>query len=319
MSVSFPTDAEARELAPAPGSICWERASDLRTMLGAGPALLLQVAHPTVGAGVAQHSDFRRDPWGRLFRTLDFVNMIIYGGPEGAARTGRAVREMHKRIKGTKPDGSRYHALEPEAYAWVHATLAWVIIEAHGRFGEPFSFSEKRRFWREWLNVGRFLAVPDGELPSDWPGLERYVDAMIDERLDDNDTVRDVLGSLEARITPPFPGSKVLWPVLRPGAERTSRIATVYLLPDRLRRKLDLQLTRGQLLEMRALGRATRASGRVLPQGLKVSGPDYLRWRRSEIDRGDFGPVTMGARTARAKSRAPASSDRSTTALGTSM
>ena len=318
MSVSFPSEEQARELAVEPGSLCWERASDLRTMLGAGPALLLQVAHPTVGAGVAEHSDFQRDPWGRLFRTLDFVNMIIYGGPEGAARTGRAVREMHKRIKGTKPDGSRYHALEPEAYAWVHATLAWTIIDAHGKFGAPFSFSEKRTFWRQWLGIGRFLGVREDDLPTDWPGVERYVDTMIEERLEDNDTVRTVLASLEARATPPFPGSRVLWPVLRPGAERTSRIATVYLLPEKLRDKLGLSMTRGQLLEMRALGRVMRASGRVLPENVIVSGPNYLRWRRESIDRGAFGPVTKGARTPRANARARSSSDRSTAALGTS-
>jgi uncharacterized protein (DUF2236 family) len=318
MSVSFPSEAEARAFAVEPGSLCWERASDLRTMLGAGPALLLQVAHPTVGAGVAEHSDFQRDPWGRLFRTLDFVNMIIYGGPEGAARTGRAVREMHKRIKGFKPDGSRYHALEPEAYAWVHATLAWTIIDAHGKFGAPFTFSEKRTFWRQWLGVGHFLGVREGDLPTDWPGVERYVDTMIEERLEDNDTVRTVLASLEARSTPPFPGSPVLWPVIRPGAERTSRIATAYLLPPRLRAKLGLTMTRGQLLEMRALGRVMRASGRVLPRNVVVSGPNYLRWRREEIGRGAFGPVTSGASTARAKSRARPSSERSTAALGTS-
>jgi uncharacterized protein (DUF2236 family) len=287
-------------------------------MVGAGPALLLQVAHPTVGAGVAEHSDFQRDPWGRLFRTLDFVNMIIYGGPEGAAQTGRAVREMHKRIKGSKPDGSRYHALEPEAYAWVHATLGWVIIEAHEKFGRPFTFGEKRRFWREWHGIGRFLAVREGDLPEEWTALERYVDEMIEERLEDNETVRTVLASLEARITPPFPGSRYVWPVLRPGAERTSRLATVYLLPRKLREKLDLSLTPAQVLEMRALGRAMRASGRVLPEGVLVSGPEYLRWRRDQIDRGAFGPVTSGARTRRAKSRAPSSSDRSTAALGTS-
>src|SRR4051794_41832280 len=101
-------------------------------MLGAGPALLLQVAHPTVGAGVAEHSDFQRDPWGRLFRTLDFVNMIIYGGPEGAMQTGRAIREMHKRIKGTKPDGSRYHPPAPEAPPGGDPPPGWAVVGAHG-------------------------------------------------------------------------------------------------------------------------------------------------------------------------------------------
>src|SRR5437764_2499574 len=135
----LPREEQFAELAIVPGSVTWRYASDARAMLGAGAALLLQVSHPTVAAGVREHSEFERDPWGRLLRTLDFVNLLIYGGPEAAARTGRALREMHRRIKGVDPDGKRYHALEPEAYAWVHATLAEVIVRAHRLFGRRLS------------------------------------------------------------------------------------------------------------------------------------------------------------------------------------
>ena len=37
-------------------------------MLGGGRALLMQVAHPLVAAGVAEHSGYREDPWKRLER-----------------------------------------------------------------------------------------------------------------------------------------------------------------------------------------------------------------------------------------------------------
>src|SRR5215472_14166149 len=100
-------------------------------------ALVLQVAHPTVGAGVAEHSSYKQDPWGRLFRTLDFTNSLIYGEPAVAAAVARRIRSLHRKIKGTKADGSRYHALEPDAYAWVHATLFEAIASAHARFGNP--------------------------------------------------------------------------------------------------------------------------------------------------------------------------------------
>src|SRR3954447_25753500 len=166
MSVPLlPSDEEARRLAPKPRSVAWCYAGDARTMLGAGAALLLQVAHPTVAAGVRDHSNFEEDPWGRLLRTLDFVNLVIYGGPEAAARTGRKLRQMHKLIRGVDPDGRRYHALEPEAYAWVHATLAETIVRAHRRFGVPMSPSDIETFWREWLRVGAPLRLPAGEPP----------------------------------------------------------------------------------------------------------------------------------------------------------
>src|SRR4051794_20825301 len=112
----LPTAEEAPALVPQPGSPAWRIAGDARLLAGAGYALLLQVAHPVVGAGVAEHSDYRRDPWNRLWRTLDFVNLSVFGGPEAAADVGRRTRALHTRIKGVRPDGERYHALEPEAF-----------------------------------------------------------------------------------------------------------------------------------------------------------------------------------------------------------
>src|SRR4051794_18954650 len=113
----LPSPEEIPLLVPQPGGPVWRAANDIRTMSTAGYALILQVAHPTVGAGVGQHSNFAADPWSRLLRTLDYVNGTIYGGPDLAAEIGRRVRGMHRSIKGVRPDGERYHALEPAAYA----------------------------------------------------------------------------------------------------------------------------------------------------------------------------------------------------------
>src|SRR3954470_21062823 len=182
MAAALPDREEFEDLAIARGSVTWRYASDARAMLGAGAALLLQVSHPTVAAGVREHSEFEKDPWGRLLRTLDFVNLLIYGGPDAAARTGRALREMHKHIKGTAPDGTRYHALEPAAYAWVHATLAEVIVRAHRAFGRRLSGEELECFYGEWKAVGRLLGVRERDLPADWAGFRDYIDRMVAEQ-----------------------------------------------------------------------------------------------------------------------------------------
>jgi len=103
----LPSEHEVPQLVPGPGSVTWRRATDARTFLAAGYALLLQVAHPTVGAGVRDHSDYREDPWGRLLRTLDFTNALIYAEPPLAAAVARGVRARHRRIRGLREDGSR--------------------------------------------------------------------------------------------------------------------------------------------------------------------------------------------------------------------
>src|SRR5262249_46224497 len=152
-----PSDDELAALVPGPDSISWRILGDARSLSSAGYALLLQVAHPTVGAGVTEHSNFRADPWGRLWRTPDYVAPTPYAGPERAGATGRTIREMHKQIKGVKPDGTRYHALEPEAYAWVHATLAMAGVEGTRQFVTELRRDQLEAFWAEWRGLGRIL------------------------------------------------------------------------------------------------------------------------------------------------------------------
>ena len=198
MANILPDAEEAARLAPGPRSVIWRIGSDARVMSSAGAPLLLQVAHPTVAGGVRDHSDFKKDPWGRLWRTLDYVYLLTYGGPQTAAHIGRQLREMHKPIKGTKPDGERYHALEPEAYAWVHATLAEVIVKGYSKFCRPLTPHEIDQLWQEWLDMGRLLGIRDGDLPATWRGFDDYVEEMIATRLEDNDVVQDVLRTLSS-------------------------------------------------------------------------------------------------------------------------
>src|SRR5437764_10095937 len=100
----FPTDAELDEIIVGPDSVSWRRTSDARLYLAMLYPLLLQVAHPTVGAGVRDYSDFEHRPWERLLRTIDYVSVLVYGGRE-AARAGRKLRAMHSRFKGVREDG----------------------------------------------------------------------------------------------------------------------------------------------------------------------------------------------------------------------
>jgi uncharacterized protein (DUF2236 family) len=112
----LPSEEELPALVPPPGSITWRKAGDVRLMGSAGYALLLQVAHPTVGAGVAQFSHFQSDPWGRLSRTLDYVNGTIYGGPESAGEISGPLLPRQLREFGPVYVRWRRDALEPSRY-----------------------------------------------------------------------------------------------------------------------------------------------------------------------------------------------------------
>src|SRR5437016_14489981 len=109
----FPSDDELGQVLVGEDSVAWRYCSDARLYLVMLYPLLLQVAHPTVAAGVRDFSDFEQRPWDRLLRTLDYVNLLVYGGPQ-AVVAGRRLRDMHKRFRGLREDGQRYYALEPE-------------------------------------------------------------------------------------------------------------------------------------------------------------------------------------------------------------
>ncbi len=267
----------------------WRVAGDMRLFGASGYALLLQVMHPTVGAGVTQHSNFKEDPWGRLLRTLDYTSSVVYGGPDLAWEVGRRVREMHKQIKGVRPDGERYHALEPRPYAWVHATLAEAIIRAHRRFCSPqITPAEVDVFWSEWRRMGRLVGVRDEDLPERWPGLLEYFDRMVDEELEDTEAAHDVLDSLVDPTAPPLPWMREgLWRLVSWPSGKAGSLATIGLLPGVLRERLGIEWGRSEQLRFRALARASRAARPLMPPQAKNFGPNYLRWRHKAIERGD--------------------------------
>ena len=246
----------------------------------AGYALVLQVAHPTVGAGVSEHSVFRADPWGRLMRTLDAFYALVYGGPEAAAQTGRRLRAFHRTIKGVTPDGRRYRALDPEAYAWVHATLADAIVRGHARVGDRLEPAERERFWAEWRRVGRLLGIRSGDLPGDWPEFEAYVEHMIRDRLEHTTAVDDVLRILAAPGAPPLPlPVRAGWPVAGIPLGRALVLVTAGMLPAPLRERFGLRWTRAQQLELDVIARGLRAMTPLLGATRSV-GPAYLALRR---------------------------------------
>jgi uncharacterized protein (DUF2236 family) len=232
---------------------------------------------------VAVHSSYKQDPWGRLFRTLDFTNSLIYAEPAVAAAVARRIRSTHTRIKGVKADGSRYHALEPDAYAWVHATLFEAIASAHARFGRPLSPEQQEQFWVEWRRLGRLLGVRERDLPATHAGYRSYFDGTVGEVLEDNETVHGVIESLSEPACPPLP--RYLAPAWKLGAFPAAialRVATVGMLPPLLRERFGLGWTFGQELELRALETASRASAALMPRSLRALGPSYLRWRADD-------------------------------------
>ena len=294
----MPPREEAAELIPPRGGITWRIAGDARIFGASGYALLLQVSHPSIGAGVSQFSNFKEDPWGRLLRTLDYTSSVVYGGPELAWEVGRRVREMHKRIKGVRPDGERYHALEPAPYAWVHATLADAIVRAHNLFCSPrLTAAESEEFWSEWRRMGRLVGVRDEDLPESWEGFIPYFDQFVERELGDTEAAQDVLSSLFDPTAPPLRGIRhdTIWRVVRWPSTKAGWLATLGMLPPVLRERLGVEWNRSRERRFRLMARAMRHARPLMPPQARNFGPNYLRWRHEAIERGDVASGTPAA------------------------
>jgi uncharacterized protein (DUF2236 family) len=170
-----------------PRSEAWRLNREAMLLLGAGPrALLLQIAHPLVAAGVAEHSDFRTDPWARLSGTLRSYLRIVYGTADAARGEIQRLNELHRGIRGSILDpgararhGRRYSALDPDLSLWVHATLVDSTIAAYDAWIEPLSRDEQARYYDETLPVGRAFGIPASRLPADLDAFETYLDDML--------------------------------------------------------------------------------------------------------------------------------------------
>ena len=214
-------------------------------ILGGGRALLMQIAHPQVAAGVAEHSKFREDRLGRLLRTLRPVYSISFGSTEQAETAARRVRGAHDRVVG-----AGYRAQDPALLLWVHATLIDTALVMYERLVEPLSEESRERYYQETTVMAELWGLPTEALPRTHADLEAYVAEQV-ATLEVSPVARELAREI-FRLQPPH-----LAPALLVARELTSG-----LLPPRLRSQFDLDWgpTRAATLDV-----ASRLSRALLP------------------------------------------------------
>jgi len=140
----------------------WRVHADASMFVGGLRALLLQSLHPLAMAGVAGHSGYKGDPWGRLQRTSTFLATTTFGTVESAEAIIERVRSIHQRVRGTAPDGRPYAASDPHLLRWVHVTELDSFLRAHQRFGaEPLSPQDADTYVAQACVVATRLGVVD--------------------------------------------------------------------------------------------------------------------------------------------------------------
>ncbi|MDQ3936384.1 MAG: DUF2236 domain-containing protein [Actinomycetota bacterium] len=221
-----------------PDSVTWRVNREGVLLVGGGTALILQLAHPLVAAGVQQHSNYREDPWGRLYRTLDLTTKIVFGSTATAEEASARIRHTHGRVRGTSDEsagafraGTPYDARTHDLIMWVHATLVHTSLLVYQRYVKPLTIAEQRAYYEEQKLLGEMFGVPREHQPETFADFNDYFEGMLaSDRIVASDALRDVV---DAVMNPELPF------VARPVIEALN-LATVGHLPASLRDELGL-------------------------------------------------------------------------------
>jgi len=164
-------------LAGGPASMSWEINGDMASLaVGGSAAIIMEVLHPSVMAGVFEQSSYRTEPIQRAQNTLGYVLRTTFGTTAAATRVIERVKKVHSHINGTRPDGVPYRALDPELIAWVHTCIPWAVMNAFDRYCRPLTTDEKDRYLAEQAVIGRMGGAE--WVPETTAELDDYVGRM---------------------------------------------------------------------------------------------------------------------------------------------
>lgn len=214
---------------PGPASVSWKINREIAVIAGWGRAILLQLAHPAVSAGVADHSAFSGCPisgFRRLRSTVRAMLSLTFGDTEEMIAAAAGINVIHDRVRGTGPTGSVYSAHDPALLTWVHATLLESIPLTYEMLVAPLTLRERDRYCVEAAIMEPLLGIPAGRLPRDAAALDIYMRDMLDSG---TLIVSDASRKLARAILFP-PKWFFLWPVFR-----VIQLMTIGSLPPSIR------------------------------------------------------------------------------------
>jgi uncharacterized protein (DUF2236 family) len=264
---AFPRDALVRRVNAEPA-----------VALGAGRALLLQLAHPAVAQGVQDHSDFKRNPFKRLQGTLEAMYAVVFGPEELADGVGRRVRWIHEFVTGPS-----YEANDPANLLWVHATLMDTALACYESFVEPLTDAERETYYEEMCEVAGRFGCTRADQPATYADFRRYFD--------------ETVAAMQVSAVGLDLGGFILDPALPLGLHvpmhplvRFNRTLTIGLLPPALRAQFGFGWTIGDDERFERHSRRLRRAFARTPRTVRTGGTRvqgvYLLWlARSHVRR----------------------------------
>jgi uncharacterized protein (DUF2236 family) len=242
-------------------------------LLGWGRAILLQLAHPLVAAGVDEHSGFRSTTWAaitRLYHTVHAMLALTFGADAERERTLDGIRQIHQRVHGhletaTRrfPAGTPYSAEDPDLVLWVHATLLESVPLAYERLVGPLTIAERDAYCAEAAPIAVALMARSHEVPRTWAEARAYLDRMYASG--DLEVTDQARALAQAVLSPPAAAAWIAGP-----ATWINRIVTLGLLPPPIRRQYRFEWTRFNDRTFNVLVPVLRTMRRVMPRAITL-------------------------------------------------
>jgi uncharacterized protein (DUF2236 family) len=254
---------------PGPGSLTWRHFGDARGLLFVVRAGVLQAMHPAIDAALRQHSDFFENPWNRLLRSSGPILGVIYDRAERTGETANWIRDQHKGIKGETASGAKYHALNPDAFYWAHATFFESIIAVQACLGNPLSRYAQERLYDESIGWYEMYGLTMRPVPADYAAFERYWREMLNEGLEATEVA---VGTFKGTMNVPSPYpmlNGLPWLVMKPFVTSTPTFVARGTLPPEARRTLGLEWTARDELALRGILAPLRYGWPLVPERAK--------------------------------------------------
>ena len=162
-----------------PRSVVWRINRDRVFPLAGMRSLMLQALHPLAMAGVAQHSTWKQDPFGRLAATSSYLLTTTYGDTASALAAAAWVRKVHVHVRGIDPEtGLAYSAEDPALLLWVHAAMVESIISVVERYGRPLAQGDADLYVAEMVRFAEIVGVPREDVPVTAASLRSYIESV---------------------------------------------------------------------------------------------------------------------------------------------
>jgi uncharacterized protein (DUF2236 family) len=259
-------DQQYRERFFHPDSKIWKVDREMVLLLAGGRALLMQLAHPKIAAGVADHSRFQDDPFGRLNRTMSAMWSIVFDERSEARAALARVENRHKKVQGRVSPGEPLHAKNPydafdqELLLWVHATLIDSAMIAYDHFVRSLQPVEKIGYYDDSKRLACLFGIEKKLIPPSLTEFHRYMERMLTK------------GVLAVGPTAMNLAQDILYarPWIFKPAGPLFRFVTTALLPEKLREDYELKWNEQKEKIFSLLARAIQVSLLLVPTPIRV-------------------------------------------------